>query len=55
MPDAMTFNQAATLLNAIQTQATGQAALTATDVSSFVSAAQTTLKTGYDPVINAIN
>lgn len=55
MPDAMTFNQAATLLNAIQTQATGQAALTATDTSSFVSAAQTTLKTGYDPVINAIN
>lgn len=55
MPDAMTFNQAATLLNAIQTQATGQAALTATDTSDFVSAAQTTLKTGYDPVINAIN
>lgn len=55
MPSAMTFNQAATLLNAIQQQATGQAALTATDLSEFVSAAQTTLRTGYDPVMQAIS
>ena len=55
MPNTMTFEQAATLLNAVQQQATGQAALTATDVSSFVSNAQTTLRTGYDPVVNAIN
>lgn len=55
MPDAMEFYQSAILLNAVQQQATGQAALTATDTSDFVSAAQTTLKTGYDPVINAIN
>lgn len=55
MPSTMTFNQAATLLNAIQQQATGQAALTATDLSEFVSAAQTTLRTGYDPVMQAIS
>lgn len=55
MPSTMTFNQAATLLNAIQQQATGQAALTATDLSEFVSAATTTLQTGYDPVMQAIS
>lgn len=55
MPSTMTFNQAATLLNAIQQQATGQTALTATDLSEFVSAATTTLQTGYDPVMQAIS
>ena len=55
MPSTMTFNQAARLLNAIQQQATGQAALAATDLSEFVSAAQTTLRTGYDPVMQAIS
>lgn len=55
MPSTMTFNQAAKLLNAIQQQATGQAALIATDLSEFVSAAQTTLRTGYDPVMQAIS
>lgn len=55
MAGEMTFKQAATLLNSIQQQATGQAALTATDIHSFISCATTTLATGYDPVINAIN
>ena len=55
MPATMTFNQAATLLNAIQQQATGRAAAVATDMSSFISAATTTLATGYDPVMAAIN
>lgn len=55
MPSTMTFNQAATLLNAIQQQATGQAAITATNLSEFVSAATTTLQTGYDPVMQAIS
>lgn len=55
MPSTMTFNQAATLLNAIQQQVTGQAALTATDLSEFVSTAQNTLRTGYDPVMQAIS
>lgn len=55
MPRTMTFNQAATLLNAIQQQVTGQAALTATNLTEFVSAATTTLQTGYDPVMQAIS
>ena len=55
MAGEMTFKQAATLLNSIQQQATGQAALVATDIHSFISCASTTLATGYDPVINAIN
>lgn len=55
MPSMMTFNQAATLLNAIQQQATGQAALAVTNLSEFVSAATTVLQTGYDPVMQAIS
>lgn len=51
----MTFNQVATVLNAVQQQATGQAAIAPTNTADFVTAAQTTLKTGYDPVMNAIS
>lgn len=51
----MVFNQAATILNSLMQQATGQASLTATDTSSFVTTAQTLLKTGYDKVYNAIS
>lgn len=51
----LTFNQVATLLNSIQQQATGQQAITATSTNEFVQAATTTLKTGYDPVLNAIS
>lgn len=53
--NTMTFNQVATLLNSIQQQATGQAALTATNTSDFVSVANTVLQTGMDPIMNAIN
>lgn len=53
--NTMSFNQVASLLNAITQQATGQASLTATDTASFVTQATTALATGYDPVINAIN
>lgn len=53
--NTMTFNQVATILNSIQQQATGQAALTATNTSDFVSVANTVLQTGYDPIMNAIN
>lgn len=55
MPNDMTFQQSATLLNAIQQQVTGQASAAPVDLQGFVSVAQTLLKTGYDPVINAIN
>lgn len=51
----MSFEQAATLLNAIHQQVTGETTIAATDVSSFISVAQKTLQTGYDPVLNAIS
>lgn len=51
----MSFEQAATLLNAIHTQVTGEAGIAPTDVSGFISVATATLKAGYDPVINAIS
>ena len=53
--NTMTFNQVATLLNAIQQQATGQTGIVATNTSDFVSVANTVLQTGMDPVMNAIN
>ena len=53
--NTMTFNQLATVLNSIVSQATGKTALTATDVSSFVSVAKTGLETGYDPLSTAIS
>jgi len=51
----LSFEQCATLLNAINKQATGQTALVATDTASFVSQATATLQTGYDVVIGAIS
>ena len=51
----MTFTQAATVLNGVVEQLTGQTALTTIATpEDFVTVAQTTLKGGYDPVINAI-
>ena len=55
MANTMSFEQVATVLNSIQQQATGQASLTATNTSDFVSVANTVLQTGMDPVMNAIN
>lgn len=51
----LNFNQLATVLNSIYTQATGSAAITATNTDEFVSVAQATLRTGYDPVMQAIS
>lgn len=53
--NTMSFEQAATLLNAVHSQVTGQTGIAATDVSDFISVAQKTLQAGYDPVINAIS
>ena len=53
--NAMTFNQLATVLASITSQATGKTALTATDTASFVSVAKTALETGYDPLATAIS
>lgn len=51
----MTFEQIATVLNAVNQQATGAAPVAMANTSDFVSVAQTTLKAGYDPVINSIS
>lgn len=55
MANELTFNQIATVLNAIQQQATGQSAIAPIDTASFVAAATTTLKTGYEQVYRAIS
>lgn len=50
------FNQVATLLNAIVSQATGQSNnTTPLDTKGFVTLGQTALKTGYDTVSSAIS
>ena len=53
--NTMTFNQLATVLASIVSQATGTAVLTPTDTSSFVSVGKLGLETGMDPLNNAIN
>lgn len=53
--NAMGFEQAATLLNALHTQATGKAVLGGINTSNFVSVAQETLQAGYDPVLRSIS
>ena len=57
MPDVntMSFNQLATVLNAIHNQATGAAVAAPVDTYTFVSQAQTALRTGYDPLMSAIS
>ncbi len=55
MANDLTFNQLATVLNAIQSQATGVAALTATDTSTFITGGQEALKAGYDALSTAIS
>ena len=52
--NTMQFEQAATLLNSIRQQVTGETSIAATNTADFVSAATTTLQAGYDPVLNAI-
>lgn len=51
----MTFEQIATVLNEVNAQATGASPVAMVNTSDFVSVAQTVLKAGYDPVINAIS
>lgn len=51
----LTFNQSATLLNAIVNQATGKSSQTPTNTSEFVSVAQTALLTGKDAIINSLS
>lgn len=51
----LTFNQVSTVLNSIVQQATGRASQVPTNTAEFVTVAQTALKTGYDPLLNAIS
>ena len=51
----LSFNQVATILQAIQNQATGVASAAPVDTASFVASAQTVLKTGYEQVYRAIS
>ena len=56
MPIGMTFQDISGVLSEINKLATGQAATSEiVDTSSFVSVAEATLRTGYDPVMNAIS
>lgn len=50
----MTKEQAYQLINAIHAQATGTTSLTPTDLSGFISVAQSTLQSGYENTLNAI-
>ena len=54
--NTMSFSQAATVLNAIVSQATGQNNLTAiTTPGDFAAVAQTALLTGLDPILNTVS
>ena len=53
--NTMNFQQASELLTSLHEQATGQSAIVPTSLEDFVSMAQTTLRCGYDPVMNAIS
>lgn len=53
--NVMNFEQAATLLASLHAQATGQTAITPTDESGFVSMAQSTLRTGFETIMNSIS
>lgn len=48
--NAMSFEQAATILTSLVQQATGQTAQAVTDLSSYISVGQQLLRTGYDPL-----
>ena len=49
------FTQASTLLNSIVNQATGKTNIAATRTEGFVAQAQTALRVGYEPLLNAIS
>lgn len=51
----MVVNQASTVLNSLVQQATGQAVISGVNTGNFVSVAQTALKTGYEPILNAMS
>lgn len=55
MANDLSFNQLSSVLTAITNQATGVRNIEPVDTASFVTVAQTALKTGYDPLATAIS
>lgn len=55
MANSLNISQAVTVLNSIMSQMQGQAALTATDLTDFVSVANAALMTGTDSVFSAVS
>jgi hypothetical protein len=55
MANDLSFAQLSTVLTEITSQATGVKTLAPVDTGSFVTVAQTALKTGYDPLTTAIS
>lgn len=55
MANELTFDQVSAVLNDVMEQATGEKSLAATNTAQFVTQAQTALKIGYDPIMNAIS
>lgn len=53
--NGLTFNQLATVLNSIVSQATGKTTITPTNTGEFTSVANVALSTGYDPLMTAIS
>lgn len=53
--NAMSFEQAATILNSLAEQATGAAQQAVVDLSTYISVGQKTLLTGYDPLAIGIS
>lgn len=51
----LSFNQLSVILNSIVKQATGQQKLAAIDAANFATVGTMLLKSGYDPVLNAIS
>jgi len=52
--NALTVEQASSVLNSVVSQATGNSAITLLQGDNFATVAQVGLKTGYDPIMNAI-
>lgn len=55
MANDLTFDQIAATLNEINEQVTGETSLAPVDTSEFITVGQKLLKTGYDPVMNALS
>lgn len=55
MANDLTFDQVSTILNGVMEQATGETSLAAVNTAQFITQAQTALKIGHDPIMNAIS